>query len=145
MFKKDKLIKHFTKLDNAIIYALIILVFTLEILDEGIVTAVLTVTVIGYLLACIVVVMHFTTSIRFGDVKYGMKEILSYTYCVLFISYGLYEIGFQRKAIVLLIPFLLGLIIALASLFMSTKTYSNMNKWENNKLKSLGKWFKRKT
>ena len=145
MFKKDKIIKHLKKLDNAIIYVLLILIFVLEVFDEGAETAILTVATIGYLLACIMVTIHLVTSIRNGTNIYGIREILSYLYCAIFILYGMNEIGFQRKAIILFAPFILGLIIALASLFMSTETYRNMNRWEKNKLRSIGEWLKRKT
>ena len=141
MFKKDNIIKHFTNIDNAITYGLFLFIIIIGVFNDEVGKAVLSIAIVAYLVSGILIAGHIMRL----ETKLEFRHVLAYLYYISYSILLVYEVGFQRKTIILLMPLMFGFIICGASLFMGTGTYQKINNWERKSYKKIFNKFKKKT
>ena len=139
----DKLKKHFSDIENLIIYALFGVVFVLELFDDGFGRAVGGLAVIAFVISGWYFVFYLGGSIKTRNFSFGLSDLASGVYFVGYSVYWLSEHGFNRKAAFLAFPIFSGLILFFAFLFTASNSYKSLNKWEARMTRKLMNMFRR--
>ena len=139
-----KLRQHFTEINNLAIYYLVGIVFILELFDNGIREAVITIAGLGFLISGMYVGISLASLFKSKDYSFGVGYFLSYAYFIGFCIYWLSEYGVTRKAFILTLPIYLGLVITLAAIFSASDSARKLDRWGKGMLKIILSIFRAK-